>query len=71
MEPVKSEPVKSAADQEHRVQVAAKKRVVEQINKYKEILMTALDGQPDMAAETKRVLLEELLAVGWARLSTC
>ncbi|XP_039980426.1 kinetochore-associated protein NSL1 homolog [Xiphias gladius] len=47
---------------EHRVQVTSKKQVVEQIHKYKDILKTALDGQPDIAEETRRVLLQELLA---------
>ncbi|XP_071323928.1 kinetochore-associated protein NSL1 homolog [Trachinotus anak] len=49
-------------NQEYRVQVTSKKQVVEQINKYKDILRTALHGQPDTAEETKRVLLQELLA---------
>ncbi|KAG8011478.1 Kinetochore-associated protein NSL1-like protein [Nibea albiflora] len=47
---------------EHRVQVTSKKRVTEQVNKYKDILKTALDGQAEIAEDTKRVLLQELLA---------
>lgn len=47
---------------EDRVLVTAKKQVTEQINKYKDILRTALDGQRDVSLETKRVLLQELLA---------
>uniref|UniRef100_A0A3Q4H5G0 NSL1 component of MIS12 kinetochore complex n=1 Tax=Neolamprologus brichardi TaxID=32507 RepID=A0A3Q4H5G0_NEOBR len=48
---------------EYRVQVTSKKVVSEQVNKYKELLKTALDGQPeDFPEETKRVLLQELLA---------
>ncbi|XP_029017362.1 uncharacterized protein LOC114861863 [Betta splendens] len=49
-------------DQEKRVQIKSKKQVVEQMNRYKELLKTVLDGQTDMAADTKRVLLEELEA---------
>ncbi|XP_022614677.1 kinetochore-associated protein NSL1 homolog [Seriola dumerili] len=49
-------------NQEYRVQVRSKKQVVGQINKYKDILKTALRGQTDIAEDTKRVLLEELLA---------
>lgn len=49
---------------EYRVNVRSKEEVTEQINKYKTILETALDGQPDMKQETKRVLLQELMAVG-------
>lgn len=64
MEPVASETLPSdERNQEYRVQVTSKKRVTEQINKYKDILKKALDGQPDVAEETKRVLLQELLAV--------
>lgn len=51
-------------NQEYRVQVTSKKHVVHQISKYKDILKTALDGQPAMAEDTKRVVLQELLAVG-------
>ncbi|XP_068454907.1 kinetochore-associated protein NSL1 homolog [Clinocottus analis] len=49
-------------NQEYRVLVSSKKQVMAQINKYKDILKTALDGQPDVSEETKRVLLQELLA---------
>lgn len=50
--------------EEYRVQVRSKKQVIEQVNRYKNILKTVLDGQPEVEAETKRVLLQELLAVG-------
>lgn len=64
MEPVASETLPSdERNQEYRVQVTSKKQVTEQINKYKDILKTALNGQPDVAEETKSVLLQELLAV--------
>ncbi|KAK2889842.1 kinetochore-associated protein NSL1 homolog [Channa argus] len=49
-------------NEEYRVQVTSKKQLTEQMNKYKDVLKTALDGQPDMEEETKRVLLQELLA---------
>ena len=65
MEPAesKSSP-RDETNQEYRVQITSKKQVIEQINKYKEILKRTLDGQPEIAEETKRVLLQELLAVG-------
>ncbi|XP_072296795.1 kinetochore-associated protein NSL1 homolog [Eucyclogobius newberryi] len=47
---------------EYRVQVQSKKRVQEQIDRYKELLKTVLDGQTELAADTKRELLGELLA---------
>ncbi|XP_035534756.1 kinetochore-associated protein NSL1 homolog [Morone saxatilis] len=60
---MESEPSPSdASNQEYRVQIASKKQVMEQINKYKDVLKTALDGQPEVAEETKRVLVQELLA---------
>ncbi|CAI5684592.1 unnamed protein product [Oreochromis niloticus] len=64
MEAVESEVLPSEeTNQEYRVQVTSKKAVSEQVNKYKELLKTALDGQPeDFPEETKRVLLQELLA---------
>ncbi|KAI3363881.1 hypothetical protein L3Q82_001481 [Scortum barcoo] len=55
-------PVRNEAEQEYRVKVTSKKQVTEQLNKYKEVLKTVLDGQPDGSEETKRVLLQELLA---------
>nr|XP_043905550.1 kinetochore-associated protein NSL1 homolog isoform X1 [Solea senegalensis] len=54
--------LKNETEQEYRVNVTSKKRLIEQMNKYKEVLKTALDGQTEMAEETKRVLLQELLA---------
>lgn len=65
MEPAESEPLPiDETNQEYRVKVTSKKQVIDQLDKYKDILKTALDGQPDAAEETKRVLLQELLAVG-------
>lgn len=69
MEAVESEILPSeVTNPEYRVQVTSKKVVSEQVNKYKQLLKTALDGQPedfpeDFPEETKRVLLQELLAV--------
>ncbi|XP_040017056.2 kinetochore-associated protein NSL1 homolog [Gasterosteus aculeatus] len=64
---VKMEPAESRllpadeSKEEFRVQVTSKRQVAGQIDKYKDILKTALDGQPDVSQETKRVLLQELL----------
>lgn len=49
---------------EHRIQVTSKKRVIDQIGRYKDILKRALDGQSEVEEKTKQVLLQELLAVG-------
>ncbi|XP_037305415.2 kinetochore-associated protein NSL1 homolog [Pungitius pungitius] len=49
------------SSEESRVQVTSKRHVVGQIDQYKDILRTALDGQPDVSEDTKRVLLQELL----------
>ncbi|XP_034435380.1 kinetochore-associated protein NSL1 homolog [Hippoglossus hippoglossus] len=47
--------------EEFRVPVAAKKQVTELVDKYKDILKTALDGQTDVPEATRQVLLQELL----------
>ncbi|KAK7907294.1 hypothetical protein WMY93_015906 [Mugilogobius chulae] len=54
----------SSEDQntDFRVQVKSKKQVQEQIDRYKELLKTVLDGQTELAADTKKELLGELLA---------
>ncbi|KAM4521431.1 kinetochore-associated protein NSL1 homolog [Odontesthes bonariensis] len=63
MEPSQSEASPSGeTNQEYRVQVTSKREVTELINRCKEILKSALDGQPEVAEETKQVLLQELLA---------
>ncbi|KAM6915090.1 kinetochore-associated protein NSL1 homolog [Xenentodon cancila] len=49
-------------NQDLRVRVPSKKTVTEQMNTYKEVLASALDGQADVGADTKRVLVQELLA---------
>ncbi|CAL1586215.1 unnamed protein product [Knipowitschia caucasica] len=50
------------ANIEYRVRVVSKKQVQEQIDRYKELLKTVLDGQTQLAADTKKELLGELLA---------
>ncbi|KAM3603264.1 uncharacterized protein V6R79_019543 [Siganus canaliculatus] len=63
METAESEALaREDTNQEFRILVTSKKQVTKQVNKYKEILQTALDGQTDIDGETKRVLLQELLA---------
>ncbi|XP_054616871.1 kinetochore-associated protein NSL1 homolog [Dunckerocampus dactyliophorus] len=52
----------SEINQEYRVQLTSKKHAIEQMKRYKVILNKALDGQPGIDEETKRVLLQELLA---------
>lgn len=42
--------------------MSSKKRVMEQINRYKEVLKKVLDGQTEVSEETKQELLGELLA---------
>lgn len=59
MDPVQ----RDEAKQEFRVHVTSKKQVSDQLDRYRDILKTALDGQPDVEEDTKRVLLQELLAV--------
>lgn len=59
MDPVQCDEAK----QEFRVHVTSKKQVRDQLDRYRDILKTALDGQPDVEEDTKRVLLQELLAV--------
>lgn len=54
---------------EDRVQVRSKTQVIEQLNKYKNILETLFEGQNDVEGETKRVLLQELLAVSYSEVN--
>lgn len=53
-------------NQEYRVRVTSKKQVTERVDRYKNILKKVLDEQPEVDEETKRVLIQELLAVGQA-----
>ncbi|XP_037541903.1 kinetochore-associated protein NSL1 homolog [Nematolebias whitei] len=48
-------------NQDFRVQVTSKRKVAELIKRFKEILSSALDGQPDISEETRRNLLQDLL----------
>lgn len=63
----KSEQMQTSADseakQDHRVQVTSKKEVTKLLNRYKEVLKRTLDGQTEIEPETKRLLVQELLAV--------
>lgn len=54
---------------DYRVNVRSKREVIEQLNKYKSILATLFDGQEGVEEETKRVLLQELLAVSYSTLN--
>ncbi|XP_047244679.1 kinetochore-associated protein NSL1 homolog [Girardinichthys multiradiatus] len=49
-------------DQEYRVRLRSKGKATELMNSCSEVLRSALDGQPELPEETRRVLLEELLA---------
>ncbi|XP_061602801.1 kinetochore-associated protein NSL1 homolog [Cololabis saira] len=62
MDPLRGTAAGSETDEDFRVRVRSKRTLTEQINRYKEVLRRSLDGQTDVDAETKRVLVEELLA---------
>ncbi|XP_037605812.1 kinetochore-associated protein NSL1 homolog [Sebastes umbrosus] len=63
MEPSEREALPADEDnQDYKVQVTSKKRVIQQMNQYKEILRRVLDEQPDVPEDTKTVLLQELQA---------
>lgn len=49
--------------QDFRVRVSSKRDVSERLDRCKEILRTAMDGQPEMDEESKRFIVQELLAV--------
>ncbi|KAG7232714.1 hypothetical protein INR49_008201 [Caranx melampygus] len=55
-------PVNDETNEEYRVTVTSKRQVVEQMNRYKDVLGTVLRGQTEVAEDTKRLLLQELLA---------
>ncbi|XP_068199350.1 kinetochore-associated protein NSL1 homolog isoform X3 [Antennarius striatus] len=48
---------------EYRVQVPSKRRVIDQIDRYQQVIKRVLDGQEDVGPDTRRMLLQELLAV--------
>lgn len=52
---------------ELRVEVGSKTDVSEQLDRYKRLLGTLLDGQKHVDEDTKRLLLQELLAVSSKR----
>lgn len=56
-------PPNDETNQDFRVQVTSKRKVAELMNRFKEILSSALDGQPDISDETRRRLLQDLLDV--------
>ncbi|XP_024864157.1 kinetochore-associated protein NSL1 homolog isoform X2 [Kryptolebias marmoratus] len=63
MEAEKSEAsTNEETNQEYRVQVTSKKKVADLINRFKEVLNSALDEQPDISEETKIHLLQDLLS---------
>ncbi|XP_068199346.1 kinetochore-associated protein NSL1 homolog isoform X2 [Antennarius striatus] len=47
---------------EYRVQVPSKRRVIDQIDRYQQVIKRVLDGQEDVGPDTRRMLLQELLA---------
>ncbi|XP_041661698.1 kinetochore-associated protein NSL1 homolog [Cheilinus undulatus] len=51
----------SEGEEDYRVRVQSKTTVTDQINKYKEILKKALEGQKNLEEETKREIITELL----------
>ncbi|XP_053737980.1 kinetochore-associated protein NSL1 homolog isoform X1 [Synchiropus splendidus] len=57
-----TEHISDELTRDHGVWVRSKRTVLEHMNKYKAILATILDDQPEVEAETRRVLLQELLA---------
>lgn len=50
-------------NQDYRVQVTSKRKLMELINRFKEVLNSALDGQPDISEKQKKNLLQDLLDV--------
>ncbi|CAF89539.1 unnamed protein product [Tetraodon nigroviridis] len=62
MEPELRRSVANDTNVELRVDVSSKREVLQQLQRYKNILETVLDGQKDVEEETTRVLLQELLA---------
>lgn len=67
MESVPSVPIQTCRDeepeQEYRVRLSSKRKVTELMSRCSEVLRSALDGQPEISEESRRVLLQELLAV--------
>lgn len=51
------------ATQDFRVRVSSKREVSERLDRCKDLLRTAMDGQPEVDEDSKRVVVQELLAV--------
>lgn len=51
------------AAQDFRVRVSSKREVSERLDRCKDLLRTAMDGQPEVDEDSKRVVVQELLAV--------
>ncbi|XP_027895539.1 kinetochore-associated protein NSL1 homolog [Xiphophorus couchianus] len=49
-------------EQEFRVRLTSKRKTTELMNRCCELLRSALDGQPDISEDSRRVLVQELLA---------
>ncbi|KAM4713145.1 kinetochore-associated protein NSL1 homolog [Anableps anableps] len=63
MEPVTIQTTRDKdPDQEYRVRLKSKRKATELMTRCSEVLRSALDGQPEISEETRRVLVQELLA---------
>lgn len=51
------------AAQDFRVRASSKREVSERLDRCKDLLRTAMDGQPEVDEDSKRVVVQELLAV--------
>lgn len=51
------------AAQDFRVRVSSKREVSERLDRCKDLLRTAMDGQPEVDEDSKRAVVQELLAV--------
>lgn len=56
--------------QDFRVRVSSKRDVIERLDRCKDILRTAMEGQPEVNEESKRLIVQELLAVSDGRKTT-
>lgn len=52
-----------AMQDDYKVRVSSKREVSERLDRCRELLRTAMDRQPEVDEDTKRVLVQELLAV--------
>lgn len=51
------------AAQDFRVRVSSKREVSERLDRCKDLLRTAMDGQPEVDEDSKRAVVQELLTV--------